>query len=107
VTSEASPIRKPHAPRFVRLSAADIALLFGNEPLEPRFTISGGRFVARQRVALVGESGRIDGVPVVGPAVEATQVSYGIGDADRLGVGGRGVLLVGSAGELKLATPEG
>ncbi len=45
-------------------------------------------------------------MPVVGPAVEATQVSYGIGDTDKLGVGGRGVLLVGSAGELKLAASE-
>jgi len=101
-----SPVRKPHAPRFVRLSAADAAALFGEQPLEPRFAISGGRFVARQRVALVGQRGRIDGVPVVGPTVDATSISWSDGDADRLGLdagGAAGVILVGSAGELKLA----
>jgi propanediol utilization protein len=101
-----SPVRKPHAPRFVRLSAADAAALFGDQPLEPRFTISGGRFVARQRVALVGQRGRIDGVPVVGPTVDATTISWSDGDVDRLGLdegGVSGVIVVGSAGELKLS----
>jgi propanediol utilization protein len=100
-----SPVRKPHAPRFVRLSAADAAALFGDQPLEPRFTISGGRFVARQRVAVVGTRGRIDGVPVVGPPVEETTISWSDGDADKLGLddnSAAGVILVGTAGELKL-----
>jgi propanediol utilization protein len=102
-------VRKPHSPRFVRLSAADAGALFGGEALEPRFPISGGRFVARQRVAIVGQRGRIDGVPVVGPLVEQTSVSWSVGDVDRVGLDERGVLLVGDRGERKLvaAAPPG
>jgi propanediol utilization protein len=102
---ESSPARKPHAPRFVRLSAADVAHLFGGEALEPRFEISGGRYVARQRVALVGQRGRIDGVPVVGPPADRTTISFSVGDAEKLGLDGRGVILVGSNGELKITEP--
>jgi propanediol utilization protein len=94
--------RKPHSPRFVRLSSADVAALFGGEVLEPRFPISNGRFVARQRVAIVGHKGRIDGVPVVGPPGETTSISFSDGDAERLALDARGVLLVGSHGELKV-----
>jgi len=98
-----SATRKPHAPRFVRLSSGDVALLFGADPLEPRFPISNGRFVARQRVSLVGKKGRIDGVPVVGPPGETTTVSFGHGDEERLDVSAGGVLIVGPSGERKLA----
>lgn len=100
-----SPVRKPHSPRFVRLSAGDVAVLFGTQALEPRFPISGGRFVARQRVAIVGQRGRIDGVPVVGPPGEQTTISWSAGDLERLGLDARGVILVGAAGELKVAGP--
>jgi propanediol utilization protein len=95
-------IRKPHSPRFVRLSAADANSLFGAETLEPRFPISNGRFVARQRVAIVGQRGRIDGVPVVGPPGPTTTISWNVGDPERLGLDERGVILVGPQGELKL-----
>ena len=94
-------IRKPHSPRFVRLSPVDAASLFGSDTLEPRFTISNNRFVAKQRVAIVGQRGRIDGVPVVGPAAQSTSISWNVGDADRLGLDERGVILVGPQGELK------
>ena len=94
-------IRKPHSPRFVRLSAEDARSLFGVDTLEPRFPISNGRFVARQRVAIVGQRGRIDGVPVVGPAGPSTSISWNIGDAEKLGLDERGVILVGPQGELK------
>ena len=94
-------IRKPHSPRFVRLSAEDATSLFGAAPLEPRFPISNGRFVARQRVAIVGQRGRIDGVPVVGPPGATTTISWNVGDAERLGLDERGVILVGPQGELK------
>ncbi len=94
--------RKPHSPRFVRVSDTDAKALFGVETLEPRFVISNGRFVARQRVAIVGPRGRIDGVPVVGPLVEHTVISWSLGDAERIGVDARGVLLVGTQGELKV-----
>jgi propanediol utilization protein len=95
--------RKPHAPRFVRLSSGDVALLFGTEPLEPRFPISNGRFVARQRVSLVGKRGRIDGVPVVGPPGDETSISFGHGDEERLDAADGGLLIVGPSGERKLA----
>ena len=95
--------RKPHAPRFVRLSSGDVALLFGAEALEPRFPISNGRFVARQRVSLVGKKGRIDGVPVVGPPEEETTISFGHGDEERLDITAGDVLIVGPSGERKLA----
>ncbi len=94
-------IRKPHSPRFVRLSAEDATSLFGAAPLEPRFPISNGRFVARQRVAIVGQRGRIDGVPVVGPPGSTTTISWNVGDAEKLGLDERGVILVGPHGELK------
>jgi propanediol utilization protein len=97
--------RKPHSPRFVRLSAADTASLFGSETLEPRFEISGGRFVARQRIAIVGQRGRIDGVPVVGPPSEHTTISFSVGDHEKLGLDDRGLILVGPSGELKIADP--
>lgn len=94
-------IRKPHSPRFVRLSAEDATSLFGTEALEPRFQISNGRFVARQRLAIVGQRGRIDGVPVVGPINAATSISWNVGDPEKLGLDERGVILVGPQGELK------
>ena len=96
-------IRKPHAPRFVRLSTGDVALLFGAEALEPRFQISNGRFVARQRVSLVGKRGRIDGVPVVGPPADETSISFGHGDEERLDSAAGGLIIVGPSGERKLA----
>jgi propanediol utilization protein len=94
-------IRKPHSPRFVRLSPEDATSLFGSETLEPRFPISNGRFVARQRLAIVGQRGRIDGVPVVGPAGTRTMISWNVGDPEKLGLDERGVILVGPQGELK------
>lgn len=100
-------LRKPHSPRFVRVSEADARSLFGGEALEPKFQISNSRFVARQRVAIVGPRGRIDGVPVVGPSVEHTVVSWSVGDSERLGVDARGVIIVGSQGEIKFVEEAG
>ena len=95
-------IRKPHSPRFVRLSAEDATRCSARMTLEPRFPISNGRFVARQRVAIVGQRGRIDGVPVVGPpGADAPSISWNVGDAEKLGLDERGVILVGPQGELK------
>ena len=96
-------IRKPHQPRFIRLSEPHVAALFGKSGLEARFPISSGRFVARERIAIVGPQGRIDGVAVVGPAAEKTSVSWGEGDIERIGLDTRGVLLIGPQGELKLS----
>jgi propanediol utilization protein len=71
--------------------------------------ISNGRFVAKQRISMIGPSGRIDGVAVVGPVVAETEVSLAHSDEERLGVLGRperGFLLVGPAGEAKVVAPE-
>ena len=95
---------KPHAPRFVRLGQIQIDALFGaGVNLQPRIEISGGRFVARERVAVVGRSGRFDGVAVVGPAGEQPFVRLGPGDVDRLGLDqGGGLILVGPQGEVRI-----
>jgi len=99
-------VRKPHSPRFVRLGAAQVDALFGEgATLSPRIEISGGRFVARERVSVVGLAGRLDGVAVVGP-VEAqgrSIVRLAPGDVERLGVDrGGGILLVGPRGEVRI-----
>ena len=95
-------MRKPHQPRFVRLAQPQIDALFGpGVSLTARIEISGGRFVARERVAVVGRDGRFDGVAVVGPAGEGVFVRLGPGDIDRLGLDqGGGLLLVGPLGEI-------
>jgi propanediol utilization protein len=97
-------VRKPHSPRFVRLAAAHVDALFGpSTRLSPRIEISGGRFVARERVSVVGKSGRIDGVAVVGPAEETSTVRLGPGDVEKLGLdAGGGLLLVGPNGEVHI-----
>lgn len=102
-------LHKPHRPRFVRLNAEQCRALLGSEALEPWMLISNGRFVAKQRVTMIGPKGRIDGVAVVGPVVDETEVSLAISDEERLGLSsdpGRGVLLVGPAGEAKVVAPE-
>ncbi len=95
---------KPHSPRFVRLSAEHLNALFGAQAkLSPRIEISGSRFVARERLSVVGRTGRIDGVAVVGPAEQRSTVRLGPGDVDRLGLDSEGgLLLVGPAGEVRL-----
>ena len=100
-----NPVRKPHQPRFVRLTASHLEALFGaGARLSPRIEISGGRFVARERLSVVGHATRIDGVAVVGPAEEAaTVVRLGPGDVERLGLdAGGGLLLVGPQGEVRI-----
>lgn len=81
-----------------------VAALFGpTATLQPRIEISGGRFVARERVSVVGRMGRLDGVAVVGPAEEQASVRLGPGDVERLGLdSGGGLLLVGPYGEVRV-----
>ena len=103
-------LHKPHRPRYVRLSAEHCHALLGPAAeLEPWMIISGGRYVAKQRIAMIGPKGRIDGVAVVGPPQAETEVSLAERDEARLGVAddpSRGVILVGPAGEAKVAAPE-
>ena len=97
-------MRKPHAPRFVRLAAVQVDALFGpGSQLQPRIEISGGRFVARERIAVVGQAGRLEGVAVVGPVGERVFVRLGPGDVERLGLdAGGGLILVGPNGEVRV-----
>ena len=78
--------------------------LFGpSANLSPRIEISGNRFVARERISVVGRLGRLDGVAVVGPVEERATVRLGPGDVERLGLdAGGGLLLVGPAGEFRI-----
>ena len=103
-------VHKPHRPRFVRLSAEHCRALLGQGvTLEPWMVISNGRFVAKQRIAMIGPRGRIDGVAVVGPLVEETVVQLAQPDEERLGLGpapSRGVILIGPAGEAKVVVQE-
>ena len=108
MAAEVLLVRKPHQPRFVRLSAQHAAALLGQEALEPWMVISGGRFVAKQRIAMVGPAGRIDGVAVVGPLVGATVVSLADRDTERLGLPhgtDKDLLLVGPSGEAPFSLP--
>ena len=71
--------------------------------------ISNGRFVAKQRITMIGPRGQIDGVALVGPVLAETEVSLADADEERLGLPAdpsRGVLLVGPAGEAKVVAPE-
>jgi propanediol utilization protein len=97
-------VRKPHQPRFVRLGAEQVDALFGaGAKLRPRVEISGGRFVARERVSVVGMVGRLDGVAVVGPVEERAAIRLGPGDLERLGVDRTGgLLLIGPNGECRI-----
>ncbi len=107
---EKALLHKPHRPRFVRLTAENCRAVLGvGVELEPWMVISNGRFVAKQRVTMIGPRGRIDGVAVVGPLVEVTQVSLAAYDEEKLGLAddpGRGVLLVGPGGEAKVVASE-
>ena len=95
---------KPHSPRFVRLGRLEIdALLGSGAALRPRIEISGGRFVSRERVSIVGVNGRLDGVAVVGPAEESVKLRLAQGDVERLGLDSTGgLLLVGPSGEARI-----
>lgn len=94
----------------MRLSAEHCRALLGSETsLEPWMVISNGRFVAKQRITMIGPGGRIDGVALVGPIVAETTVSLATSDEEKLGIHSdpsRGVLLVGPAGEAKVVAPE-
>ncbi|MCC6319102.1 MAG: hypothetical protein IT361_15615 [Gemmatimonadaceae bacterium] len=71
--------------RHVHLSAGDAERLFGSLTVH-RPLSQPGEFAADQRVNVIGPTGRIDGVRVVGPARAATQVELSPGDAARIGV---------------------
>lgn len=74
--------------RHVHLSAGDQRTLFGasGELSVERAISQPDQFVAKDRVTLVGPSGRLDHVAIVGPARSKTQVELTVTDARRLGI---------------------
>ncbi|MFY9486090.1 MAG: PduL/EutD family phosphate acyltransferase, partial [Bacillota bacterium] len=74
--------------RHVHLSAKDLESLFGPgyELTEYRPLSQPGQFAANEKVNLVGPKSRIDGVRVLGPVRDQTQVEISLTDAYKLGV---------------------
>jgi propanediol utilization protein len=86
----ASPRRVPEATprRHVPLTQDVIEQLFCDRyPLHERFSLSPPRqFAARESVTLIGPSGRIARVPVIGPSHSDNQIEISPGDAEMLGL---------------------
>lgn len=72
--------------RHVHLSAADAEKLFGGGLTMVRELSQPGQFLCQERVCLLGPSGRLDNVAVLGPARGQTQVEISLSDARILGV---------------------
>lgn len=73
--------------RHVHLSEADVKALFGAAGLTSARALSQpGQFAANETVEIVGPSGRLEGVRVVGPARGETQLELAVSDASRLGI---------------------
>jgi acetate kinase len=103
------------SPKHVLLTAAHVEALFGRgHRLAPAAALSQpGRFVSRERVAIVGPKGRVDGVAVFGPTRPYTEVVIAMTEQFALGLhapiresgdiaGTPGCMLEGPAGSVKL-----
>lgn len=74
--------------RHIHLSKKDAEVLFGNDgELTPSRPIGHrGQFLSAQTVDLVGENGFFEGVRVLGPFREETQVELSAADAFAIGI---------------------
>ena len=74
--------------RHLHLAPQDFETLFGKgqAPTVKRAITQPGQYAANETVTLVGSTGRIEGVRVVGPARGTTQVELSPADAATLGV---------------------
>jgi len=101
--------------RHVHLCRADIDTLFGTgyKLSHHRDLVQPGQFACKEKVALVGAKGRIEGVRVLGPARPHTQVEISQTDSYKAGIvpvvrmsgkteGTPGCTLMGPKGEVKL-----
>jgi putative phosphotransacetylase len=102
--------------RHLHVSQRDFATLFGAErsPTPQRPISQPGQYAASETVAVVGRSGRIEGVRIVGPARGQTQLELAPADCRTLGIqvpvrlsgrlegSGGGVTLEGPAGKVAL-----
>lgn len=109
-------VRVEVSARHVHLSAAHVERLFGlRHVLRSRRIISQpGQFVTRERVTVVGPKGRLEGVCIIGPAREASQVELTVTETRRLGIrpvfrlshdhaGTPGCTLIGPVGRVRLS----
>jgi|GEM_PF-266282 len=89
--------------RHVHLSQSDAEALFGpGTSLTPDRPIrQPGQYAAHQRVSVVGPDGRIEGVRVVGPTREETQVELARSDCREIGLAAP----VAGSGHLRGAAP--
>ncbi len=76
--------------RHIHLSIKDTEILFGKDY---KFTVikelsQPGQFACKERVRLVGPKGVIEGVVILGPVREKTQVEISLTDAKILGIKG-------------------
>ncbi len=101
--------------RHIHVSAADFEALFGPgaQPSLDRAITQPGQYAAQERVRVVGPGGAIDGVRIVGPARERTQVELAVSDCRVLGIeppvrisgqieGSAPIRLEGTAGSVEL-----
>lgn len=101
--------------RHLHLSQKDLETLFGKEAklTNLRNLSQPGQFAANETVTLVGSKGRIEGVRILGPVREATQVEVSRTDSYILGIkppvrisgdikGTSGVKIIGPRGEIDL-----
>ncbi len=74
--------------RHVHLSRSDVQFLFGDGyKLTPVKNLSQpGQFACRERVSIITEKGRIDGVAILGPERGKTQVEISLTDGRMLGI---------------------
>ncbi|MEX2415041.1 MAG: phosphate propanoyltransferase [Paenibacillaceae bacterium] len=101
--------------RHVHLSPEHVSILFGEgfSLTSLRFLTQPGQFACNETLTLLGPSGSIENVRILGPARGLTQVEVSITDGYKLGVhpkvrlsgdiqGTPGITLVGPAGMVKL-----
>lgn len=72
--------------RHVHLSAEAVERLFGKELTPVRELSQPGQFLCQERVKLIGPSGTLENIAILGPARGATQVEISMSDARILGV---------------------
>jgi len=84
--------------RHVHLSREVVEQLFGTGyELQPEKWLSQpGQFLAKERVNIIGEKGRLEKVAILGPIRDKTQVELALSDCFKLGVEG----VVRNSGEL-------
>ncbi len=101
--------------RHVHLCRAHIETLFGMgyKLTHMRDLVQPGQYACEEKVTLAGEKGHIEGVRVLGPARQNTQVEISMTDSYKLGVspvvrmsgnidGTPGCTLIGPKGEVKI-----